>query len=196
MCLAVSMTCGVAARACLAMCLQVSSNPPYNYCSCLLRWSLWITALDRSLLWSPYLQFACSVELCGLQLWLSIKLPTQYKVVHSLGTGPGKFFHWRSFSVTVVVDGCLQGWFSHTGLPWNLPAVPGICAGPPLTSDGTSSQAHQLGMNLISHSLPCQLEESYTWYKNLRSPQNKRFHGILDMVRFPKVLDKQHCKQL
>ena len=35
------------------------------------------------------------------------------------------------------------------GLPWNLPAVPGICAEPPSTLDGTSSQGHQLAMNSI-----------------------------------------------
>jgi len=39
------------------------------------------------------------------------------------------------------------GWLPLTGLPWNLPAVPGICAGPPATLDGTSSQAHQLAMS-------------------------------------------------
>jgi len=33
----------------------------------------------------------------------------------------------------VLVGGRLQGWFLLTGLPWNLPAVPGICAGPPQT---------------------------------------------------------------
>ena len=36
-----------------------------------------------------------------------------------------------------------------TGLPWNLPSVPGICVGPPPNLDGTSSQAHQWGMSLI-----------------------------------------------
>ena len=40
------------------------------------------------------------------------------------------------------------GWFPLSGLPWNLPAVPGICTGPPPTLDGTSSQAHQLAMSL------------------------------------------------
>ena len=50
--------------------------------------------------------------------------------------------------MTVPVGGRLQGWFPLTGLPWNLPAVPGICKGPPPTLDGTSSQAHQLGMSL------------------------------------------------
>ena len=44
-----------------------------------------------------------------------------------------------------MVGGRLQGWFPLTGLPSNLPAVPGIFAGPPPTFDGTSSQAHQIG---------------------------------------------------
>ena len=35
-----------------------------------------------------------------------------------------------------------------TGFPRNLPAVPGICPGPPPTLDGTTSQAHQLAMSL------------------------------------------------
>ena len=48
----------------------------------------------------------------------------------------------------VPVGGRLQGWFLLTGLPWNLPAVPGICTGSPPTMDGTSSQAHQLAMGL------------------------------------------------
>ena len=48
----------------------------------------------------------------------------------------------------VLVVGRLQGWLPLTGLPWNLHAVPGILAGPPPTFDGTSPQAHQLGMSL------------------------------------------------
>jgi len=48
----------------------------------------------------------------------------------------------------VLVGGHLQGWFLLTGLPWNLPAVPGIFAGPPPTFDGTSSQARQSVMDL------------------------------------------------
>ena len=50
----------------------------------------------------------------------------------------------------LLVGGCLQGWFSLTGLPWNLPAVPGIFVDLPPTLDGTISQAHQLAMSLIS----------------------------------------------
>lgn len=48
-----------------------------------------------------------------------------------------------------LVDGHLQGSFPLTWLQWNPRAVPGICAGPPSTFDGTSSQAHQLVMSLI-----------------------------------------------
>ena len=51
--------------------------------------------------------------------------------------------------MTALVGGHLQGCFPLTGLPWNLLAVPDICAGSPPTLDGTSSQAHQLAMSLI-----------------------------------------------
>ena len=59
---AFSMIWWVAPRACLTMCLHVSSS--HHNCSFLLCWSLRITTLDRSLLRSPYLEFACSVEFC------------------------------------------------------------------------------------------------------------------------------------
>ena len=52
-------------------------------------------------------------------------------------------------SVTVLVGGRLQGWFLLRGLPWNLPAVPCILVRPPLTFDGTSSQAHLLMIRLM-----------------------------------------------
>ena len=48
-----------------------------------------------------------------------------------VGNGYGKFLHWSSISVTVLIGGRLQGWFPLTGLPWNLPALPGIFAGLP-----------------------------------------------------------------
>ena len=32
----------------------------------------------------------------------------------------GKFLHWSSFSVMVLVGGHLQGCFQFTGFPWNL----------------------------------------------------------------------------
>ena len=69
---AVSMICGVAARACLPMCLHMSCSD-LNF-SCLLHWSLWINTLDRSLPWSPYLQCACSIELYRSLLWSPILL--------------------------------------------------------------------------------------------------------------------------
>ena len=71
---------------CLAMCLHVSSSR--YICNCLPRWSLWITTLNGSLLWSSYLQFACSVELCGSLLW-SLILPIQRP---ALPTPPRKLF--------------------------------------------------------------------------------------------------------
>ena len=45
---AISSICGVAARACFAMCLLLGSSQ--QNCGCLLRWSLQITSLDASLL--------------------------------------------------------------------------------------------------------------------------------------------------
>ena len=53
-----------------------------------------------------------------------------------------------SSNATVLVGGSSQGWFPLTGLPWNLPPVPGICAGIPPTFNGTISQAHELAMSL------------------------------------------------
>ena len=50
--------------------------------------------------------------------------------------------------MTVLVGRCLQGWFPLIGLPWNLPAMPGIFTGSPPTFDGTSSKACQLAMSL------------------------------------------------
>lgn len=55
----------------------------------------------------------------------------------------------------VLVGGHLQGKLSLTGLPWNVPAIPGNCVGgggghQPLMA--ASSQAHQLAMSLTSRS--------------------------------------------
>ena len=107
MCPVVSVICGVAARACVTMCLRVSSRR-HNF-SCLLCWSLGITTLDGSLLWSLYLQFACSVELvdhCFSHLFLPIQhpaLPTPHRKWFMVGIVSGKFLHWSSFSVTMLV---------------------------------------------------------------------------------------------
>ena len=153
-----SMICGVSTRACflfvfvsacLAMSLHVSSR--CHIYSCLLCWSLWITTLDGSLLWSQHLQFACSVELCGSMLH-----PPNHPALHTIhrnrftvGCRLHKFLHWSSFSVMVLVGGCLQGWFLFAGLQWNLPAASSIFAGPPPTFEGTSSQAHRLATGLL-----------------------------------------------
>lgn len=45
--------------------LNSSLIPSCHICCCVLCWSLWISALDGSLLWSPYLKFACSNDCCG-----------------------------------------------------------------------------------------------------------------------------------
>ena len=139
------------------MCLHVSSS--CNNCSCLLQWSLWVTTLNGSLLWSTYLHFPCPIELRGSLLWLPV-LPIQCP---ALPKPHRKWFSdsWEvlgqvSFSTEVLKflqcdsAGCghFQGWFPLTGLPWNLPIVPGICAGSPSTFARTSSQAHQLVMSL------------------------------------------------
>ena len=138
----------LAIRACLAVCLHVSSSR--HNCSFLFRWSL-ITTLDGALPWSPYLQFACSVELCGSLLWSPIQcpsLPTPHRKWFMWGIRSGKFLHWSSFIVMVLIGGRLQGWVLLTGLLWKLAAVPGIFFRSPRTFDGTTSQAHQLALNL------------------------------------------------
>ena len=65
----------------------------------------------------------------------------------------GKVNHEPMCPVVSLICGmatraCLAMCKPLTGLPWNLPAMPGIYAGPPPTFDGTSSQAHQLAMSL------------------------------------------------
>ena len=102
-----------------------------------------------------YEHFACSVELCGSLLWLSIlpiqcpALPTPHRKWFMVGNSSGKkFLDWISFSVTVLGNDRLQGLFLLTGLPWNLPATPGIFVGPPTTTDVTTSQDCQLAMSL------------------------------------------------
>ena len=77
--------------------------------------------------------------------------------------------------MTVPVGGRLQGWFLLTGLPWNLPDVPGICVGPPPTLDGTSSQAHQLAMSLTGKKDRKQQEGI-----NLTKTELKRLCNICD----------------
>ena len=143
----VSMICGVAARACLAKCLHVSSScydysfsccvdlcgslPWMEHCSshhnlfavCLLIWAMWIAA--------SLAYFATSAP--------SPSHPSQ-EVVHGR-------YQVSSFSVSVLVGGHLQDWFPLTVLPWNLPAEPGIFTGTTPIFDSASSQAHQLAMN-------------------------------------------------
>ena len=43
-------------------------------------------------------------------------LATRHRSWFTLGTGSGKFLHWSSFSVMVVVGGHSQGWFLLTRL--------------------------------------------------------------------------------
>ena len=153
------MICGVSTRACflfvfvlvcLAMCLHVSSS--HHIYSCLLCWSLWITTLDGSLLWSPHLQFACSVELWGSMLQ-PFNLRTQHPALHTIHrnwfTVSSRLHKFLNWSMMVLVGGCLQGWFPFAGLPWNLPTTSSIFAGPQPTFEGTSSQAHHLVTGLI-----------------------------------------------
>ena len=150
---------GVAPRACLAICLHVSSS--HHNRSCLLRWSLslCITTLHGSLLWSPYFWFVCSAELCGSLLWSSIlpiqhpALPTPHRKWFMVGIQSGKFLHWSFFNATVLVGGNLHGWFPQTGLPWNLFAVPGIWQDP-----------HQPLMALVS-----KLNWQWVWYSFIQT---------------------------
>jgi len=151
---AVSMICAAAARACLAMCLHASCSH-HNNCICLLHWSLWITALDGPLLWSSYLQFACSIELCGSLLLLSI-FPIQCLAL------PAPHRKWLMVGIRMVlVGGHLQGRLSLTGLPWNVPAMPGNCVGAPPTFDGCQFSSSSIGnefnfqVNLVWHSRWC-----------------------------------------
>ena len=128
----------LAAKACLAMCLRESSSR--HSCSCLLCWILQV------------FEFACSVDLCGSLLWSPI-LPTQriaLPTLHSkwvtVDIGLGNFSTevpsvWWCWLAAACKAGSLR-------LPWNLPAVPCTFPGPPTTFDSTSSQAHQLVINL------------------------------------------------
>jgi len=111
----VSVISGVATRACLFVCLNVSFS--HHTCSCLRRWSL---RINYYLGGFTALQFSCWVELCGSLLWFPI-LP----VLHpSFPTPHRKWFmvelHQVSLSTEVpsVTD----------GVGWWLLAVP---AGPP-----------------------------------------------------------------
>ena len=152
---AASMNCGVATRTC-------------SLCACM--WALvdiiavaCCDDLSGSLPWMDHcfgqhnnLRFPCPIELCGSLIWLPI-LPIQWPALPK--THRKRFSDswedWvRKVSLLKFLQcdsagiGYFQGWFPLTGLPWNLPAVPGICMGHPSTFDGTSSQAHQLVMSL------------------------------------------------
>ena len=65
-----------------------------------------------------------------------------------VGKGLGKDLYWSSFSVPVLVDGRLQGWFLLTGWPWNLPAEHWIFTGSLTTFNSTNFQAHLLTTSL------------------------------------------------
>ena len=116
--------------------------------------------LCGSLLWSPYWQFAYSVELCGSLFW-SPFLP----ILHPAFPTP----HTKWFMVQVLgkvsfsTEVAGASWWLLAGLvPTHRVAmepvsgnqltgsVPGIYTGPLPTLDGTSSQAHQLVMSLIA----------------------------------------------
>lgn len=63
-----------------------------------------------------------------------------------VGKGLGKDLYWSSFSVPVLIDGRLQGWFLLTG--WNLPAEHWIFTGSLTTFNSTNFQAHLLTTSL------------------------------------------------
>ena len=60
----------------------------------------------------------------------------------------GKYFHWNSFSMTVPAGSCLQFWSPLAGLPWKPPHYASYFHWAPPTFDGTSPQAHLLGLRL------------------------------------------------
>ena len=148
----VSVICGVPTRACLFVCLNVSFS--HHTCSCLHRWSLWINYYLGGF---TALQFSCWAELCGSLFWFPI-LPVQHPSLSTphgkwfmIGIASGTFVHWSSFSDwrCWLVAACSTWDHPVIGLPWNLPAVPVIFAGPSSTFDGTTSQVHQLMMSLM-----------------------------------------------
>ena len=90
MCPALSMNCGLAARACspcacmcalvdiitVACCDDLSGSLPWMD-HCFGQYiSSFLCPIDGSLLWSTYLQFPCPIELCGSLIWWPI-LPIQ-----------------------------------------------------------------------------------------------------------------------
>ena len=65
------------------------------------------------LLWLPILPIQC------------LALPNPQRNWFMVVIKSGKFLRRVSFSVMAPVGDHLQGWFSLTGLPWNLPSMTG-----------------------------------------------------------------------
>ena len=66
---------------------------------------------------------AVKVNLCGF--WLPA-LPSPFWVCALVSVESGEYFPLNSFSVTVSVGGCMQGWFLRAALPWIPPAMPEV----------------------------------------------------------------------
>jgi len=119
------LTCKVASLACLA------------HSACV--WVL-VTILEvaysaahfGSLLWVDHC-FGCQFAVALIPSW-SLQITALVVDFANLGQGSfqvaDKYPHWSFFSVRVLVDGHLQGWFLLTRLPWKLPAAPCIFPGP------------------------------------------------------------------
>ena len=67
-------------------------------------------------------------------------------------------------------------------------SLPGICTGPPPTLDGTSSQAHQLGMSLNHYLFLGNGEGDVMYAEEILQPQLKAFPKVLKIVEIWVVL--------
>ena len=124
----VSMICGVASRACLA-----------TACACIRALVAILSVVCSAGPYGslPWMDHCFGHHICSLLAQLSF-------VDHCFDC---LFWQFSVQPFPTLVGGCLQGWFLLTGLPWNLPVVPGIFVGPPPTFDVTSSQANHLAMS-------------------------------------------------
>jgi len=136
---------GGAAGACLATCLRVRFTRHNG--SCLLCWSLRITALMAittlgSLCWSLWITVHVFVA------YFANLAPSPYHPSKNRDILCRYWVGWVSPLTFLPHKGA--SWWPLTGFPWKLPAVRCIFAGPPPNLDGTSSQAHQLVMSLTT----------------------------------------------
>ena len=77
---------------------------------------LWLTLYLTLAFLSWSLRICCLASRCGF--WLPAR-PSPFCALVSIRSG--EYFPLNSFSVTVPVGGCMQGWFPLAGLPWIPP---------------------------------------------------------------------------